>query len=344
MAVTGYNSAGNLLFTYPAPVLQSAFESATVAPSTNSACPGCLYITSDTIGGGQGSIYTVPAHSPDTTKPTFLTLVTGTEPEGIQFVLPNTCTLNGTNFSYFVSGYAHDPQIENGFATNGALLAYTQAQVTPFIGEALIPIEVGGSILVFDPTKTGPAAFTTFSTPTAPGTSELYQFEGNTLAVCAPAAGGCPATQGYWKHHTMATPTLTIGTIVYTDAQLVTLLDTAPKGGDATLILVHQLIAAMANEAAGAKHIGVVEDGMSVDTAIADANLLLQKGIPQAGYPGTNPAGVVFPINLHNSTGTFVQAGTTLGGYFTTLSNVLDDYKGAVGLKCSEGSGLVGAP
>jgi hypothetical protein len=339
--VFGYDSGGNLQLSFPAPVAQSAFESATVAPALNTACAGCLYITSDTIGGGQGSVYTVPAHSPTGTNPTFLTLVPGTEPEGIQFVTPNACTLGTTGLSYFVSGYAHGGQITNGMATNGALLAYSLAQVTPFVGDALIPIEIGGSIYAMNPAT---KAFTTFSTPTAPGTSDLYQFEGNTLAECAPAAGGCPATQGYWKHHAMATPTLTIGGVTYTDAQLVTILDTAPKGGDATLILVHQLIAALANEAAGAKHTGIVEDGVSVDTAIADANSLLATGLPQAGFPGSNPSGVSFPINLHNSTGTFVQAGTTLGGYFTTLSNVLNDYNSAVGLNCSEGSGLVGAP
>jgi hypothetical protein len=182
--VFGYDSGGNLQLTFPAPVATSTFESATVAPTGNSACAGCLYITSDTIGGGQGSIYIVPAHSPTGTSPTFVTLVPGTEPEGIQFITAQACTLNGTDLSYFVSGYAHGSQIENGFATNGALLGYTQTQVSPFVGQALIPIEVGGTIYAYNPTTN---AFTVFSTPTAPGTTDLYQFEGSTLAECAPA-------------------------------------------------------------------------------------------------------------------------------------------------------------
>jgi hypothetical protein len=194
-------------------------------------------------------------------------------------------------------------------------------------------------ILAFDPSA---LTFTTFSTPTT-SSGAGFQLEGNTLVACAPQTGGCPATQGYWKHHAMATPTLTIGGVTYTDAQLVNILNTAPKGGDATLILVHQLIAAMANEAAGAKHIGIMEDGVLVDTAIANAQLLLSSGLPQTGFPGSNPPGAVFPINLHNATGTFVQSGTTLGGYFITLSNILDDYNSAVGLNCSEASGLVGS-
>jgi hypothetical protein len=251
--------------------------------------------------------------------------------------------LTGTNFAYFVSAYSTGAQFGAYQPNNGALLAFTQAQVMPYVGQALIPIERTGSILAFN---TATNTFSTFSTPTpvpAQATNNIYQFEGSTLVTCAPAAGGCPATQGYWKHHAMATPTLSIAGISYTNAQLVTILDTAPKGGDATLILVHQLIAALANEAAGAKHVGVVEDGVNVDLAITQAFSLLESGLPQAGFPGSNPAGVVFPINLHNSTGTFVQAGTTLGGYFTTLSTVLDDYNSAVGLNCSEGAGLVGS-
>lgn len=337
-AVYGFNSSGTQIFTYPTPN-NGEFESATVAPLTNSACPGCLYVTGDE-SGAPGVIYTVAPGTASGTVPTLLATLPGSapsEPEGIQFITPTSCTLTGTDFSYFVSGYASGGQIESGAATNGALLAYTNTQIAPFAGMALIPIEVGGSILAFDPTT---KAFSTFSTPVDTSGNQ-FQMEGNTLVACAPASGGCPATQGYWKHHQIATPTLTIGGVTYTDAQLVNILNTAPKGGDATLILVHQLIAALANEAAGAKHIGIVEDGMSVDTAIADANLLLSSGLPQAGFPGSNPGGVVFPINLNNATGTFVQSGTTLGGYFTTLSNVLNDYNSATGLGCSEASGLI---
>ena len=78
----------------------------------------------------------------------------------------------------------------------------------------------------------------------------------------------------------------------------------------------------MANEAAGAKHAGISEDGMSVDTAIATANALLTT----------------------NGDTTFVASSSTLGQQYTTLANVLNDYNSAVGLNCSEASGLTGAP
>lgn len=323
-AVFGYNSLGTQVFKYPTPGSGVQLQQSSVAPLSNT-CSGCLYIVGSAFDGTSGAIYLVHPGAPNLTVPTLLTAIPagyGRGPEGLTFVTPTVCTLNGTNFSYFVAGYASGGQMQSGTATNGALLAYTQAQVTPFAGMALMPIELGpndsgGSILAFDP---GSLAFSTFSTPVVPVTSAPFQLEVGTLVACAPQAGGCPATQGYWKKHAMATPTLTIGGITYTDAQLVNILDTAPKGGDATLILLHQLIAALANEAAGARHAGVIEDGVSVDTAIAEAQALLTA----------------------NGNTTFVAASSTLGQEYTTLSTILDDYNSAVGLNCNEGSGLIG--
>jgi hypothetical protein len=137
---------------------------------------------------------------------------------------------------------------------------------------------------------------------------------------------------------------VTIAGVTYTAAQLQTILQTPQKGGDAALILMHQLIAALANEAAGAQNVGVTENGVDVNLAISEAETLLQFGLPQPGFPGSNPSGVTFPINFKASSGNFVQSSTTLGGYFTTLANILDAYNSAVGLNCTEGSGLTTGP
>jgi hypothetical protein len=258
-------------------------------------------------------------------------------------VTPQVCTLSGTNFSYFVSGYAAGAQIFNSASTSGALLGYSQAQIAVLSGQALIPFEGGptiaGHIVSFNPLTN---AFTPFSTPTPipAAAPPAYQLEGASLVACAPATG-CPATQGFWKHHAFPASMFTNGTVViagvsYTASQLVSILNTPPAGGDAALILMHQLIAALANEAAGAQNVGVIEDGVNVNLAIAEALSLLQFGLPQPGFPGTNPTGVVFPINFNSSTGNFVQASTTLGGYLTTLANILDSYNSAVGLNCQE--------
>jgi hypothetical protein len=348
--IFGFNSAGALLFAYPAPA-GFLLESASIAPLTNSACPGCLYLTSESIAaaaGGpgpfpNGNIYVIKPNTPSGISPTFVVTSPDVEPESLLFVAPQVCTLSGTHFSYFVSGYAAGAQINNNASTSGALLAYSQAQIAALSGQALIPFEggttLGGHIVSFNPLTN---AFTPFSTPTPipAATPPTYQLEGASLVACAPATG-CPATQGFWKHHAFPASMFTNGTVMiagvsYTASDLVNILNTPPAGGNAALILMNQLIAALANEAAGAQNVGVIEDGVNVNLAIADALSLLQFGLPQPGFPGTNPAGVVFPINFNSSTGNFVQASTTLGGYLTTLANVLDAYNSAVGLNCQE--------
>src|SRR5206468_4143682 len=65
---------------------------------------------------------------------------------------------------------------------------------------------------------------------------------GDTTAGNGGAAGasGCTYTQGYWKNHAKAWPvqSLTIGGVMYTQAQLLVIFDTAPAG-DASLVLAH---------------------------------------------------------------------------------------------------------
>lgn len=69
--------------------------------------------------------------------------------------------------------------------------------------------------------------------------------------VAAQTNTACPAGQGYWKN-TAAWPvtTLTLGSQTYSQAELLIILNT-PVGGDASLNLAHQLIAAKLNAARG---------------------------------------------------------------------------------------------
>lgn len=99
---------------------------------------------------------------------------------------------------------------------------------------------------------------------------------------------GCTYTQGYWKNHEDAWPveSLRIGGQEYTASELHSLLLT-PTVGDASLILGHQLIAAMLNVANGA---GTPPE---VDTALdsaqqwmaanPDADGRLAYGTPRGG-------------------------------------------------------------
>jgi len=340
-SVFGFNSAGTLLFAYPAPS-DFFLESARVAPMTNSACPGCLYLTSESV---------VKPNTPSGSSPTFVVTTPGIKPANIVFITPELCTLNGTDLSYFVAAYAAGIQIDNPSSTSGALLAYSQAEVAPLNGQALIPFEGSGSaagdaiILALNPATN---VFTAFSKPipNPPATLPAYQLEGASLVACADATG-CPATPGYWAHHAFPAGMFPDREVIiagasYKSSELIDILNSAPTGEDSALTLMRQLIAALANEAAGARNVGMAMDGVNVNLAIAEAESLLQFGLPQPGFPGANPAGVQFPINFNAPMAGFVPSSSTLGGYLTTLSNILNDYNSAAGLDCQEASGLTG--
>jgi hypothetical protein len=108
----------------------------------------------------------------------------------------------------------------------------------------------------------------------------------------------CTLTQGFWKNHEESWPvtTLVLGGVTYTQAELLAVLQTAPRG-DATYILIHQLIAAELNVAAGA-------DPTDIAGTLADAHAWL------AAHPlGSDPGGADR------------RTGTTLAGLLDDFNN-----------------------
>jgi len=104
------------------------------------------------------------------------------------------------------------------------------------------------------------------------------------LAVEAPksSAASCPLSHGFWKTHANAwnVSGVALGSRFYTNAELLTILQT-PVRGDASLILAHQLIAALLNIAHGS-------DSTPVSTIISDANNALGGArIPQDIAPNS---------------------------------------------------------
>ena len=91
----------------------------------------------------------------------------------------------------------------------------------------------------------------------------------------------CTLTQGFWKNHEEVWPVeeLILGGVTYTKAELLVILRTSPKG-DATYILIHQLIAAKLNVAAGA-------DPAAIETTLVEADAWLVAN-PLGSDPG-NP-------------------------------------------------------
>ena len=119
------------------------------------------------------------------------------------------------------------------------------------------------------------------------GPWEASAFTPTLVVTTAPVAQNCTYTQGYWKNHELAWPvtSLTIGTVNYTKAELLLILN-EPAQGRKIVILAHQLIAAKLNIANGA-------DASSIATTIANADLLIgNKVIPPigAGALTNNPA------------------------------------------------------
>jgi concanavalin A-like lectin/glucanase superfamily protein len=95
-------------------------------------------------------------------------------------------------------------------------------------------------------------------------------FNAGSAGKCKPTPpNACPLTQGFWKKHPSSWPatSLSLGSQTYTQAELLVILNT-PSGGDASLALADQLIAAELNIANGS-------DPAPVSATIADAEALL---------------------------------------------------------------------
>jgi hypothetical protein len=121
-------------------------------------------------------------------------------------------------------------------------------------------------------------------------------------------ANDCPLTQGFWKTHPNAwdgITTLSIGGQTYTKTELLTILATSPSGGDASLILAHQLIAAKLNVATGS-----VFSPDPIGSTIMAADALL---IAACGASGSLPS-------------CFVAASSALGQQMVNAAATLDAF------------------
>lgn len=149
----------------------------------------------------------------------------------------------------------------------------------------------------------------------AGGGSFASTYSGEFIVTINPASG-CPATIGFWKHHTFPAPLssgATIGGVSYSAANLLTILNSNSLG--ATSILGRQLVGAILNIAAGA------QSTPEQTLAIIAANTLLA-------------------ANSVNLLTTNVAPSSALGQQMIALATILDNYNNAVGLNCVEGSGL----
>jgi hypothetical protein len=330
-----YNAAGALLAHYTGPT-GFVLQASTVAPLSYAACPGCIFVTAMPSGNinnpapsGNGQILTVAPNAANGSAAVLFATTTGIpEPESIQFVTSNSLLCTIGKFNYFASGYATDSQL-NSVSTTGAILAWTPAQLTPFVGHFLVQNEeftgpLHGAIYEDgDVTKV-------FSDTTTATNSVGYQLEDTAIVQCPVAPSGCPATQGFW-HKGANWPNVTkfvdgviyngrtdhsmvIGGIKYTQSQLLLIMPSGSLHAGGYVNALSQFVAAVLNIAAGAQT-------DNIDSTISAIN--------------TDLAGIPFIIgNQLAPISASLQA--TLSGFETALGN----YNSAVGLSCSEGSGL----
>ncbi len=100
------------------------------------------------------------------------------------------------------------------------------------------------------------------------------------MTLCfTPCSGGCTLTQGYWKNHENNWPVtvLTLGTITYTQEQLLAVLGQEATG-NGLVTLAHQLIAAKLNIANGADPSAISATITAAD-ALIDGNLVPPIGL-----------------------------------------------------------------
>jgi len=166
-----------------------------------------------------------------------------------------------------------------------------QSRVAAITLASLRALSLGllGVMLVSAPAEAKPFAYVTnfFSntvsvidtaTNTVVATVPVGSFPSGVAITPSPVTFACPLGQGFWKNHpdTWPVTSLTLGSQTYTQAELLTLFDTPPRG-DASLILAHQLIAAKLNIANGS-------NPAPIRSAIADADKLLSQFFGKLPY------------------------------------------------------------
>ena len=174
------------------------------------------------------------------------------------------------------------------------------------------------------PLSTNCTASNGSATITNSGSTVAITFSGTGSTSLMCGGGGCPATIGFWKNESkhpfpmsVQTSGLTIGGVVYSEADLYTILNS--NGGNAVTILGKQLVGALLNLAAGGKH------NTTADGAITTAETLLQAN----------------NLNLLTSN---VSPSTSLGSALVTQAGILNDYNNSDFNTCSEGTGLTVGP
>ncbi|MGZ6093985.1 MAG: hypothetical protein ACXWUG_18275 [Polyangiales bacterium] len=179
----------------------------------------------------------------------------------------------------------------SGSAAGSRFALEPYACTTVVIGD--LATEPGASWSCNDALKCGTQyAFRAF----AHANSDMNRSDWSTtlLASTEACSNGCTYTQGFWKTHTpfaskpalsLSWPvsSLSLGSVSYTDAQIIQMFDTPPSG-NGLVSLAHQLAAAKLNIASGAS-------SSSISSTIAAADTLIgARIVPSVGTGYLSPS------------------------------------------------------
>lgn len=259
MIVTGFNAAGGVWRVSSAGVATHVadvgvgVEGPDVAPLSFGPLGGQVLVaaesTSEVYAVSSGGVVTLLADFGSTPVAGLLAA------ESTHVVPPAACSFGSSGGAFFTANF-----------TSSQIYKFPTSDFLGLSGSALVTSESN------DPTYGGIAriAWTGSAFAVTNFQTNIGQHEGSSFVECAVPGGGCVRTQGFWKNHASAWPvtSLTLGTTIYTQAQLLSILN-QPVQGNGLVSLSHQLIAAKLNAASGASV------PVSVQTAIASADALI---------------------------------------------------------------------
>ena len=216
-------------------------------------------------------------------------------------------TLSGlTNFTAAVTSpfqLAANACVDVGIGGNGSYGSVTINEAPP-AGFDQDSVQVYRLIRDLDFLSGAPSLLSTSTTlplsaTVNPGSTPALGFYGFVVVFynseSPPEEDGCTLTQGFWKNHEEDWPvsSLTLGSVTYTQAQLLSILN-QPVKGNGLVSLAHQLIAAKLNIAAGA-------DPSAISAAIAAADAAIGALIvPPVGSGYLSPSSVSSLISQLN--------------------------------------------
>lgn len=202
-----------------------------------------------------GAQYDAPALTLDRTGLAKATVTVTTGPSGA----PAGFTVQWMKHSDFLASGSQWVGFEEASFTGVPTLNIWGGSLTSFVlaSDGAAMIEIGD---LFD--ETGVAATSTDELESdanyifrafvnGDGSADASDYSPDLLGTTQPI--NCVFSQGYWKNHFSLWPVsaLTIGGVVYTDTELLSILNT-PAAGNGLISMSHQMIAALINIANGA--------------------------------------------------------------------------------------------